>query len=182
MAIIATGSSGALYTPAPAGTYPAVCVDVVDEGMKPTPNGEKHKVSLHFQIDEPFPGKPGEFFTVRKWYTLSLNEKATLYADLVAWRGKPFTDEELAGFDLEKLIGVPCIVNIVHKPSADGSRTYANITSIMRPMKGTAPFTGGPYTRLKDRAVQDAAPVSDAAEPEMTGDELDAALAEIGDF
>ena len=106
MPIIAMGSSGSSYTPPPAGTFPAVCVDVVDEGMKPTPNGEKHKVSLHFQIDEPFPNKPGEFYTVRKWYTLSLNEKATLYADLVAWRGRAFTEEELAGFDLEKLLGV----------------------------------------------------------------------------
>jgi hypothetical protein len=65
---------------------------------------------------------------VSKRYTLSLDEKATLLKDLVAWRGKEFTQEELDGFSLEVLLGKFCMVSITHS-TYDG-KEYANISSI----------------------------------------------------
>ena len=42
----------------------------------------------------------GRRFQLRKDYKNSLHEKAGLRKDLEAWRGRRFTDAELAGFDL----------------------------------------------------------------------------------
>lgn len=146
MPIIVSGSGD--YTPAPAGMHSAVCADVVDHGMVEGTYGVKHKVSLVFLIDETMEdGKP---FSVHRRYTASLNEKATLYRDLVSWRGKAFTAAELAAFDLENLICVPCMVNVVQE-ERDG-KTYANVASISPLPKGMQPMkVPGDYVRKKDR-------------------------------
>jgi hypothetical protein len=49
---------------------------------------------------------------------------------LEEWRDKEFTPQELAGFDLQKLLGVPCTLKIKHQTSQDGSRVYANIDAV----------------------------------------------------
>lgn len=45
---------------------------------------------------------------------------------------KPWVKNDLKpGFDTDDLVGKPCVFLIEHKPSADGSRIYANITKCM---------------------------------------------------
>ena len=68
----------------------------------------------------------GRPFTVRRRYNMSLHKKATLRRDLESMMGRAFTDSELKGFDLESLIGLPCLLNVVHK-TRDGV-TYSNVT------------------------------------------------------
>jgi hypothetical protein len=133
VAIIATaGEGGKVFTPAPEGVHQAVAVDVIDQGMKPNPfkpGSQQHKIDIAWQISERRDdGKP---YLVYKRYTLSLNEKATLRHDLESWRGKPFTRDEELGFDVESIIGANCLVNIQHKQSSDGSKTFANVISVM---------------------------------------------------
>src|SRR5688572_23018431 len=91
-------------------------------------------------------GKP---FLVRRRYTCSLHEKAALRGDLESWRGRAFTDQELQAFDLESLLGVNCLLNILHE-CRNGS-TYANVSSIMRLPKGMPAPTARDYTRMCDR-------------------------------
>jgi len=74
-----------------------------------------------------------------KQYTLSLNEKANLRKDLESWRGKPFTAEQIDGFDIKAVLGQSCQLQIIHKPSPDGSKTYANISSIVQAPPGEKP-------------------------------------------
>jgi hypothetical protein len=45
---------------------------------------------------------------INKQYKLSLHEKSALYRDLDTWKGG-ITNEELAGLDLTKLLGVNCV-------------------------------------------------------------------------
>jgi hypothetical protein len=66
---------------------------------------------------------------ISKEYTCSLNEKANLRRDLVSWRGREFTEAELAGFNVDQVVGAPCLLNIIHAKSGKGS-TYAKIASI----------------------------------------------------
>ena len=66
--------------------------------------------------------------SISKTYTASLNENATLYKDLVTWRGKSFTKEELDGFDLDKMIGAPANLEIEH--NANGN---ARVKAIFKP-------------------------------------------------
>src|SRR5262245_32409913 len=126
--------AGSNSNPAPAGTHPAVCVDVIDHGLVDVnyqgKTEQKHKISIVWQIA----GEDGQLFLVRRRYTASLHEKATLRRDLESWRGRPFTDQELQAFDLETLLSVPCLINIIHE-TRNGS-VYANVASVMRLPKG----------------------------------------------
>jgi hypothetical protein len=70
----------------------------------------------------------GRPLTISKRYTLSLSEKASLRADLEAWRGRAFTEDELQGFDLKALLGVYGLLNVTH--STKGDKTYSNVAGI----------------------------------------------------
>lgn len=138
------------FTPAPEGLHQAVCVDVHDEGIKETQWGEKQKVLLVWQI-EARDDESGKRYDVRGYYTLSLSEKANLRRDLECWRGQKFTVDELRGFDLEKLIGANCQLQIVHN-LADKGKTYANVQAIVPYNVKLGPkLAPEEYVRLKDR-------------------------------
>ncbi len=69
-------------------------------------------------------GKP---FVVSKFYTASLSEKSNLRKDLVAWRGREFTPDELAGFDARNVLNKPCMISVVDR---DGKHRVASISGI----------------------------------------------------
>lgn len=142
--------SGGNFTPAPAGTWAAVCVDVVDLGMVVGYEGKtQHKIKIVWQIEETMPdGKP---YQVQKRYTPSLHEKASLRKDLEAWRGRAFTDEELDGWDLDNILGAGCLLCVVQVAKND--QVYANIQSLMRLPKSMHAPTPRDYERVKDRSV-----------------------------
>lgn len=117
----------------PAGTHAAICYRVIDLGTQESTFGTDVKKARKILISWELPDetmKDGRPFTVHTKYTLSLHKKAKLRADLESWRGRAFTEKELEGFDLEDLLSKACLVNVVHNPSADGSRTYANVKAV----------------------------------------------------
>jgi hypothetical protein len=138
------------YTPAPEGLHQAVCIDVVDLGIKATQWGDKHKVQIRWALEERDP-KTDRAFLVTSQYTMSLHKKAQLRQQLEAWRGRKFTEEELKGFDLEKLIGVNCQLQVVHNLGDEGS-VFANVQAVVPLGKGMAklPIPEG-YVRVADR-------------------------------
>lgn len=168
MPIIATAGENKTYTPAPEGTHQAVCVDVIDAGWHANPfkdGAQQHKVDIAWQIEAL--RDDGKRFTLYKRYTLSLHEKATLRHDLESWRGKAFTSAELAGFDVEAVIGANCLINVQHKASPDGSRVYANVIAVMPLVRGMSKFTAEGYVRKVDQvdAVPDEQSVDDDSIP-----------------
>lgn len=148
MAIIAKAPERT-FTPAPQALHHSVCCDVVDLGLVESAWGEKHKVRVVWQIEE-VNGDTGRRFEVRKDYNLSLHEKANLRKDLESWRGVKFTEEQLRGFDLDKLVGANCQVQVVHNISDDGS-IWANVSAIVPAPKNTPKMAPADYTRVKDR-------------------------------
>lgn len=145
MSIIATKGDGKDFAICPAGTVQAVCNDVWDIGKQRIvwQGKEKiqHKVIISWEVNELIPegDYQGKRFCVSKRYTLSLHEKSTLTGDIENWRGQALTDEEKEGFDLEGLVGMNCMLGIVHN-TYDG-KTYANVGSISKLMKGLPPMT-----------------------------------------
>jgi len=117
----------------PAGTHIARCSWVVDIGTQKTSwkGAEKwlRKVLLGFELPDELmtDGRP---FFISNRYTLSLGSKAILRKRLEAWRGATFTEQELEGFDLFKLAGLPCMLTVIHK--TEGDKTYTNIASISK--------------------------------------------------
>jgi hypothetical protein len=149
------------FTPAPEGLHAAVCCDVVELGTEVNTfnGGLQEKVRLVWQIEDEDPETARRFEVAQK-YTLSLHEKAKLTQHLEAWRGRKFTEEEKGGFDLEKLIGVGCQVQVVHNVS-DKGKTYANVQAVVPLGKGMAKLhVSEDYQRFKYRqkANQPAAP------------------------
>jgi hypothetical protein len=156
MPIMASATEGQTYAPAPEGVHQAVCVDVIDLGMMDVEwQGKKkqqHKINVVWQISEL--RDDGSRYRLFKRYTLSLSDKANLRKDLESWRGRAFTEDELRGFDVERLIGVNCLLNIVHRKSNDGTRTYANVVSIMPLVKGMPKLEALNYKRAEPTAAE----------------------------
>lgn len=121
-----------------AGTYPARCIKVIDLG---TQHGEylgiaqvKKQVLITFELPTELMDSgewAGSPYSISKFYTASLSEKATLRHDLEAWRGRPFTEEELKGFDLKNVLGKPCMVSVIKTETGK-----SKIASVMAVMKG----------------------------------------------
>ena len=125
---------GGDFEPVPEGTHKARCFQVIDLGTQPGSKmypDHKHKVRIVWELPDEKIEIEGEQkpMTIGNEYTMSLHEKANLRRDLESWRGKVFTDDELGGFDIAKLLGVPCLMTVVHKQSGD--KTYANIKGVM---------------------------------------------------
>lgn len=141
MGLMAKGSNdnGGSFETCPAGNHVALCYAVIDLGMQERDwQGEvstKRRVRISWELADELmaDGRP---FSASKEYTLSLNEKATLRHDLEGWRGRAFTEDELAGFDLANVLGKPCLVNVVHQQKRDGTGHYAKVVGVTRIPKG----------------------------------------------
>lgn len=143
MSMLAKQTGGIQRECIEADTYQAVCLGVVDLGTQHNDkfNQDQHKVRIFWELPEvrvKGQDKDGRDFNMprifSKEYTLSLNEKANLYNDLIAWRGCSFTAEELDGFDLKKIIRANCLLGI-GKDSKDG-KEYNFISSVAKLMRG----------------------------------------------
>jgi hypothetical protein len=148
MAIIAKnsgGGDGVAYSPIPAGNYVARCYSMIEIGTlnEVIMGNEKrvHKVRITFELPTEVkvfnPEKGEQPCVISKEFTLSMNEKANLRAFLTSWRGKAFTEEEAKDFDVAKLIGAPCLLNIIHKQGRkDPSKVFDEISSATPIPKG----------------------------------------------
>lgn len=139
MGFIASDSgNGGNFKRVPAGVYIGRCYSLVDLGTQTTNGqyGEKHqhKIRVAWELfGEDENGQPLTIdvdgkempMTISKSYTVSLHEKAGLRKDLSAWRGRDFTDEEAKAFDVSKLIGAYCMVNVT--TSENNGKTYSNV-------------------------------------------------------
>lgn len=170
MSLTVNGTSGANIAPIPQGTYLAVCNMLVDLGVQfnEAYKNSSRKVLIGWEIpEETIELEDGTHTrTINKRYTASLNEAATLRQDLAAWRGRDFTPEELAAFDLRSIVGASCMISIIHREY--NGKTYANVSSIMALPKGT------PKVKLSENALVfdlDTATVDDVEKlPRWIGD------------
>ena len=131
--IIAGSNDTPRFPTVSVGVHKARCVRVIDLGTQH--NDYQGQVSWKRQAliiwevpsETDNEGKP---LTISKFYTLSLHEKSTLSADLTSWRGRPFTETEKKSFDISKLAGVPCTLNVISK------NDKSKISSVMPLAKG----------------------------------------------
>lgn len=160
-------SAGPTYAPAPEGPHVAVCCDLINLGLQKTEwQGkvkEQHKIRILWQIDAL--DESGKRFIVGRTFTKSLHENSALRAFLESWRGRAFTEAQLAGFNLTQLLGVSCFIQIKH--NVKQGKTYANVDTIMSLPKGEKGLTVTPdYVRVKDRKKEDQPPVDDVPPPD----------------
>lgn len=125
------------------GNHQGICVAVIDLGTQYNERFQKEqpKILITWEFpDFPIIGQDGQsdpekgFRVLSKEYTASLGEKSNLYADLISWRGRAFTQEELEGFNLKQVLGANCLVNIV-----TNEKGYSQVATIAKMPKGMAP-------------------------------------------
>lgn len=130
---------------APAGTHIARCVSLIHIGTVKTDwQGQEKwvdKIRLGFELSSELhvfkEGEEAKPFTVSKEYTLSLGDKSNLYPIVKGIVGDIPEDVRFS-FDIEELIGKPCLLTISHKDSQNGK--FVSIDTASPLMKGmTAP-------------------------------------------
>lgn len=192
-----------LYTPEneggprflhPADQFPALCVDVIDVGFR-VKKGQpgkldklQQRVALVFRTGVKHP-ETGNYVDVSKEFAVSMfkgqgGNMSPLRLTLEQWRGEPYPEEN-PRVPMHKLEGRPALIQIVHEPSPDGSRVYANINSVTKLPNGLSVPQLGVYTRApywaerKDKYAKAAAefrrlnPVPNEALPESNNDGSD---------
>jgi hypothetical protein len=135
-------NGGGDYEQAPVGTHVARCVRLIDIGTQENEyegrKSSRRQVVIGWELPEELMIKgesAGQPFLVTRFYTQSLNEKSTLRKDLITWRGRDFTPDELAGFDAQNILGVPCLVSITTNDQTGKSR----VSGVMKLTKGIKP-------------------------------------------
>lgn len=116
--IIASSNETPRFPSVSVGVHKARCIKVIDLGtQKNDYQGQvswKRTVLIIWETPEELDGE-GKPMTISKFYNLSLHEKSKLSQDLVSWRGRPFTETEIKSFDVSKLAGVACMLNVIEK-------------------------------------------------------------------
>jgi len=135
---------GGSFELAPAGNHLARCVKLVDLGTtESTYQGvthHRHQCLVMWELPDELmkPNEAGDElpFIVSKFYTLSLHEKAKLRHDLISWRGRDFTPEELKRFPMKNILGAACLVSVVHEKKTNGDMK-AVVTAVAKVPKKT---------------------------------------------
>jgi hypothetical protein len=132
-------SGGADFELIPAGAHVAVCCTVAFLGWHKTEykgkTAVKAKTAFTWElVNEKM--KDGKPFTISKVFTDSLHKKADMRAMLESWRSRVFSDEELKGFEITKVLGKACSVTVIHSEK-DGD-TKARVSAVSSLTKGTA--------------------------------------------
>lgn len=141
MGFIASDSGGGNFKRVPAGVHVGRCYSLIDLGTQVTDGQfglkEQHKIRIGWELfGEDEQGAPLTIdvdgkempLTISKSYTVSLHEKASLRRELTAWRGRDFSEEEAKHFDVAKLIGAYCMVNVT--TSETNGKTYSNVAGL----------------------------------------------------
>ena len=137
--IISANSDNSDFKQVPAGMHLARCYRITDLGTQKSEfQGQvkyNRKIMVQFEVHgEDADGNTlltdkNEPMSVSKRYTRSLAEKAALRADLISWRGREFTSEELNSFDLKNILGAWAMLSIVKSASPNG-KEYTNIANV----------------------------------------------------
>jgi hypothetical protein len=158
---------------APAGNHLARCYQIIDLGTQKSDFqgavSYKREIRIGWELfaqDDtgPLMMKDGRPFAISKDYTLSWADKANLRKDLQAWRGKPFSEEEMKRFDLNNIMGQWCMLNLIQYQKQNGKDgvKIAGITSVPAAMRQSLPSPVNPNMAFNlftpDFAVFDSLP------------------------
>ena len=140
--------SGSSVPPMDAGTYPAVCVGIVDLGRQYSETFKKYNDKALFIWEIPSQTIEIDGESKPRWlskdFTSSFSEKSNLYNMLVSWRGKAFTEDELkedkdgfVRFRIKDMLGAGCFLQVIVEEKDSG--TYNRITSVIALPAGMEP-------------------------------------------
>lgn len=161
--LIARGSQST-FKPVPPGSHLARCYRIIDLGTQVSSylgvEKSQHKAMFQFEVhgeDEdgnPLVTSKGEPMSISKNYSVFLGQNTSLRADLESWRGKPFTKEEIEGFNLANVLGHWCLITVIKTTGKDGNE-YANISAISPVPKAMKVNLPEPVNEAKMFSIKD---------------------------
>lgn len=110
----------------PNGTHLARCIRLIDVGTHTDTYQGKDRTNRKIVVVWELPYEQmsdGQPFVISKFYTASLGDKANLRRDLMNWRGRDFTPEELKGFEMKNVLDKGCQVIVSQN---DNGRTIVS--------------------------------------------------------
>lgn len=111
---------GGDFEATPAGNHVARLYSIIDIGLQDGGQYEdKRKIVLTFELGNELM-KDGRPFAISQFFTASLHEKAGLCLALEAIAGRKLPEEKKATFDMRTMLGIPCMLNVVHETGGDG--------------------------------------------------------------
>lgn len=119
---------------APAGNHLAVCYRILDLGTQETSYGPKRLIQFGWELAHETMENGEPYMINSKKMNFSGNEESNLRLMLESWRGRRFTQQDFAVFEIESVIGAACMLNIIHV-EVDG-KTFANVSSVAPVPKG----------------------------------------------
>lgn len=133
------------YVPAPAGMHPARLVSIVDLGHQESTWDGETKVARTFHLAWELVGTDsgdGKPFIVSKSYKATDGVYGVYFAKtsgafkmLKQWLN--WDDKKCSKVNaLPTAMGHAAFINVAHKPSADGSKVWANVAGVMPAMAG----------------------------------------------
>lgn len=151
------------------GFHPAVCCEFKDLGIVETRYGKKPKGMWVFQVDEE--DQDGRRKEIRCKFNLTVGtvKKPSKVQELMGkWRKKPYTQEELENGDVdpERPVGVPCIIDVMHKTLDDGTEIHF-VDGVHPP--GDVKLTPKNYVPVDERAHTETHDDEPGVGPEVTG-------------
>lgn len=127
------------YKPVDAGMHGAWLIHMIDLGTHLEDTGKYgHKEQRKARFTWALPDcltDDGRPMVISTTMTLSSHEKANFRKMCASWTSRAFTDFEFFNWDETELFGLPCNLNVAHKPLDDGS-TIAIVQSVIPIMRG----------------------------------------------
>lgn len=133
--------------PVPSGVHFGICYGVIDIGNQWNEFYSKFAPEVIFLWELPDERITIERDGVKKdlprgisrKFTQSLATKSKLKPFIEGWRGRPFTEEELKGFDPKKVIGHNSQIQVNHKPGTGKNlgRIFSEVVAAIPLPKGT---------------------------------------------
>ena len=127
--------------------YDAVCFQIVDLGTHSSEWQGKtirnRKCLIGFEVTDVTMEYEGKEMprVISRQLTVSLSEKSNMRPLLESWRGRSFTFEEESAFDIGKLLGCTCEIQIITKKSKTNGSEYSFIQNMLTPKGGVKVVT-----------------------------------------
>ena len=148
------------FQPHPEGEHFGTITEVIDQGIKETRYGDKHKLTIIIESQTALKDDD-EPFALWVWVTLSSGSKAKLVELRQKLLRRPLSDEERKSFDAEEMVGRKVRYMVTHN-FGDNGQTYANLVT-------WTPAEQGQAAKQAREAVQQ--PKDPATVPASGGDD-----------
>lgn len=150
-------ATGGNFSPAPEGTFQALCTEIIDLGTQPQSYlGEEKEPARMIRIGWQLVSEhmdDGRPFAIGKDYTFSMGKKANFRKHLESWIPPKVMEAAggLENFDIKDLLNKGCLLSVQHyvNQKGDTGAKISGVSSLVKGMQKPAPIADPLYFSLE---------------------------------